>query len=137
MALLQEFSNFLATDRHTHTHTGPITLPLRKRGVIIGDVSERENKVCHAHAHAQCVRRPCSTWQKAVKLLIVLCPRPPVPINRAPRKLMSQAVPALLRSTARYQVGLLNYGRRPGTTAFGLVEFVWNNHWNNRGTVQE
>ena len=40
----------------------------------------------------------------------VLCPRPPVPINRAPWKLMSQAIPALLRSTARYQVGLINYG---------------------------
>ena len=38
------------------------------------------------------------------------CPRPPVPINRAPWKLMSQAIPVLLRSTARYQVGLINYG---------------------------
>ena len=36
MALLREFSKFLGTDRHTHTHTGPITLPLRKRGVMKG-----------------------------------------------------------------------------------------------------
>ena len=35
MALLREFSKILGTDRQTdtHTHTGPITLPLRKRGV--------------------------------------------------------------------------------------------------------
>ena len=66
------------------------------------------------------MRNACGA-ARAVKLLTVLCPRPPVSINRAPRKLMSQAIPALLRSTARCQVGLINYGRRPGTMAFGLV----------------
>ena len=34
------FKIFRHRDRHTNTHTGPITLPLRKRGVI---------KYCHSH----------------------------------------------------------------------------------------